>query len=379
MEYNQLALVPRRNFSNVISTQIQEQIRQPQLPGWTPLFQPEASTSTLPKPPPIKTRRPREADRSRLAKDILKQLGKPSGFAPTVPTKYEYEERRKAEAGMEAASAQPPAQPVVAEPQLLSNHDEASSPPEIAPVPDQVARSDLHVDHHPATPVGEPPLLEYPDTGPNTTPDGAGATEQDVHMDAQPPEDSLAPQSPASSGPNPPKDSASLPVAPELAPEVEETSTPEHPLPSAPSLSKWSGPPPDAEIIEISDDEEVAVDTVTTTVEPMEVDEETGTGGPISQSLSELSLDREGAPVVVETEKDPPGEPLSRRSSQELTGSGGVQLKGRKFPRNQVSVELPPLPDYVRKNKGKERAPIQEEDEEGLYRVSAWRACFLIT
>ena len=362
MGYNQLALVPRRNFSNVAPTQIQGEVRQPQLSGWT-YYQPEASTSTFPKRAPVKIRLPREADRSRLAKDILKQLGKPSGLVPAVPTRHEYEERRKAV--MEATSAQRPPQPAVTQPQL----DEAPLPSEVVPVSDQVTPSSLYVNHPPATPASEPPSLEYPDPDPDSAPHDADAANQDIHMDIQPHEDSLVPQPPASPRPNPPQDSISSPIAPESVLGAEERSAVEHRPPTAFPSSERRGPPPDTEIIEISDDEEgPVVDTVTATFEPMEVDEGTGTGGAISQSLSELSLGGEGAPVVVETET----EPLGRRSSEELIASEDIQFTGRNFPKNRVSIELPPLPDYARRSKGKERAPVQEEDEEGMYRASAW-------
>jgi hypothetical protein len=103
----------------------------------------------------------------------------------------------------------------------------------------------------------------------------------------------------------------------------------------------------------------------------MEVDEEIGTGGAISQNLCELSLDGNDTPVVVETEKSPTKAPLGRQSSQELIGSEDIQFTRKKL---QVCVEVPPMPDYARQNRGKERAPIQEEDEEGLYGASVWRA-----
>lgn len=376
-EDNQLALVPRRNFYKPIPNQILREFRQPQPSGLT-YHQPKASTSTLPAQSSVKIRLPREADRSRLAKDILKQLGKPSGFAPAVPTRREYEERRRAEAEMEVNSIRPPAQQMIAQPQLLLNHDEAPLPPEVVPVSDQVVSSGLYTNHPPATPAGEPPLLEYPD--PDPTPNDTDAANQDTHMDIQSPEDSLVPHPPASPRPNLLRDSISPPLVPESISGAEERSAVKDLLPSTSPPSKHRGPPPDAEIIEISDDEAGPnVDAATPTVEPMEVDKETGTGGVISQSFSELSLDGEVAPVAVEaeTETDTPREPARRRSSQELITPEDIQSTGRKFPRNQVSVELPPLPDYARRNKGKERAPIEEEYGEGLCGISVWWAQFL--
>jgi len=377
MDYNQLALVPRRNFSNILPNSMQGEVRQPQPSGWAPYYQPEASTSTLPKQPPVKIRLPREADRSRLAKDILKQLGKPSGSVPAVPTRREYEARKRAEAEMEATSAQPPAEPVT-KPQSVLNHGDPPLTSEVALVSDQVAPSGLSADPPPVTPAGEPPSLEYPDPDPRSTPQDADAAEQDVNMDVQPPEDPLVPQPPASPKPNLPQDFVPSPVVPESALDNEGRSAVDHPLPSGAPSSKRSGPPPDVEIIEISDDEEQpAVDATTTTVEPMEVDKEIGTGGPISQSLFELSLDGDHTPVAVETERKRTGKPLGRRPSQDLIGSEDIQLTEKKLQRNRPSVELPPLPEYARQIKGKERAPIQEEDEEGLYEVSILRVLFL--
>ena len=327
--------------------------------------------------PPIKVRLQREADRSRLAKDILKQLGKPSGSVPTVPTKREYEVQKKAEAEMEATSTQSPAVPVT-EPPLVLNHDDPPLTSEVVPVPDQVVPSGFSADLPPVTPAGEPPSLEYPDPDPHSTPQDADTAERDVNMDIQPPDDPLVPQRLASPKSNLPQGSVPSPVVPEPALDREERSAVNHPLPLGAPSSKRSGPPPDAEIIEISDDEEQStVDPVTTTIEPMEVDEEVGTGGPISQSLFELSLDGDHTPVAVETEKERTKKPPGRRPSQDLIGSEDVQLVEKKLQRNRPSVELPPLPEYARQIKGKERAPVQEEDEEGLYEVSILWVWFL--
>jgi len=367
VSYNQLALAPRYYVSSVVPNQIQGKVHQPQPSVWMPYYQPEASTSALPERPPVKVRLPREADRSRLAKDILKQLGKPSGSAPAVPTSYEHEERKKAEAEMEATPVQPATEPAVIEPPLLPNHGDPPLPLEILSIPDQVASSDLHMSHPPATPTSEPPLLEYPDPDPQTTSHDIDATEQDVDMDTQPHEDSLAPQPPTSPSSNLPQDSAPSPVVHESAPDMEEMSAVDRaPTSIPPSSPRRSGPPPDAEIIEISDDEEPAAQVATPTIGPMEVDGGMGAGGAISQSFSELSLDEDNILVAVET-KD-------RTEEQEPISPEDIEST---LQREQPFVELPPLPDYARQNKGKERAPVHEEDEEGLYGVSNWRAGFL--
>lgn len=359
-EYNQLALVPRQNFPNVIPNTAWE-AHQPRSSGWTSYYRPQTSTSTLTWQPPVKARLPREADRSRLAKDILKQLGKPSGSVPAVPTRHEYDERKKMEARMEDTSAQPPTEPAVAEAQPFPNHDDPPSPPKVNPV-----APGLSTNSPPAIPVGEPPLLGYPDPDTSSTPYDADATGEDANTDIQPPEDPPAPQSPASSRSNLPQESGPSPAVPESAPDKEERPVTNHPPLSEPPSSKRSGPPPDAEIIEISDDEEqVAIDVVTNTVEPMDVDEEVGTRGAVSQSLSKLSLDGDDALIAVEAEKDRTKRPLGRRSSQGSIDPGDVQFAKRKLQKNQPYIEIPPLPDYARGNKGQGGAP----DGEGLDKV----------
>lgn len=376
MDLNQLALVPRRNFSTAIPNLTQGKLRQPQPSGWAPDHQSEASTSTLPGQPPVKIRLPREADRSRLAKDILKQLGKPSGSVPAVPTRHEYEERKKTGAYMEATSAQPLTEPVVAESQPSLNHDDPPLPSEIVHVPDQVPLSGPSAP--PATSAVEPPLLEYPDPDTGSATHDADATEEDVNMDIQPREDPLVPQPQSSPRSDLPHESVPSPVVPESVVDRGERPVVNQPPLSELPLSKRSGPPPDAEIIEISDDEEqAAVYVVTNTVEPMEVDEEVRTGGAISQSLSELSLDGDDTLVAAETEKDRAKKPLGSRSSQEPIDLEDMQLTERKLQKNKPFVEVPPLPDYARQKKGKERAPVQEEDEEGLYEVSILRGWLL--
>jgi len=352
MEYNQLALVPRQNLYNVIPNVSQLQVPE-QHPGWIPYQPPEASSSALPKLPSTRARLPREADRSRLAKDILRQLGKPSGSVPAVPTRRGYQDRKESETGIGATLVQPTSEFVVPEPRSL-NYDGPTLPPGIVPVPDQVA-SGSYATHPPETPIGELPLLEYPD------PD---SDQQDVHMDTQPIDGTPAPQQPAPPGSNPPQDRVSSPVVPGPVPATEGGSTVEHPLPSTPPPQDRRGPPPDAEIIEISDDEEEAANHVATAIaEPMEVDEEVGRGGADSQRLSGLSPAVGDTHLVAETGEGRTMESLSRRPTQELIG--------RKPQKNLVSVELPPLPEYARRNRGKERTPV-EEDEEGLYETSVW-------
>jgi hypothetical protein len=367
---DQLALVPRRNFPNVIPTIVQEEVPQPHASGWTPL-QPEASTSTLPKPPPVKVRLPRDAPRSRLGKDILKQLGKPSGSVPPVPTKYEYKQRKKAAAQMESTPGGPSTEPV-AEPQPVLDRDDGPSLPEVAPVPDQVPQSASPANPPPETPADQPPSLEYPSQVPESAPPDANIIEQDVEMDVQPSDEPLVPQPSVPPRQDPPQDPAPTLVVSEPTQDKGGRSADDNPPPSEPS-PKRTAPPPDVEIIEISDDEDQpAAGAITATIEPMEVDEEYGTGGTISQNLSELPLDGEDTLVV--TEMEPP----SRRSSQEPVVSGGTQFVKKKSQKNQPYVLLPPLPDFSRRKEGKERAPIEEEDEEGLYEVSIWEARFLI-
>ena len=365
MEYNQLVPIPGRNFSNSIPNAIQERVLQLQLPG-----RPEASTSTLRRQSSVKVRLPRQADRSRLAKDILKQLGKPSGSVPAVLTRREYKERKKIGAHMEATSTQPLTEPVVAEPQPLSNHDDPPLSPEIVPVLDQVPPPSLPVNSPPATLTDEPPLLKYPDLDAGSTTRAADATGEDINMDIQPPEDRLLPQSQVSPRSDPPQEPVPSPVNPKSDLDKEERSaTNQPPVPESPSL-KRSGPPPGAEVIEISDDEEQAA------VEPMEVDKEVGTGGAISQSLSGLSLDGDDTLVAVETERDRTDEPLGRRSKLAID-SEDTRSTERKLKKNRPCVEVPPLPDYARQKKGKERAPIQEVEEEGLCGVSILRVWLL--
>lgn len=364
MEYNQLVPVPGRNSSNSIPNAIQERVLQPQLPG-----RPEASTSTLRRQSSAKVRLPREADRSRLAEDILKQLGKPSGSVPAVLTRREYKERKKIGAHVEATSTQPPTEPVVAEPQPLSNHDGPPLSSEIVPVQDQVPPPSLPLNSLPATLTDEPPLLKYPDMDAGSTTRDADATGEDTNMDIQPPEDPLSPQSRVSPRSDPPQEPVPSPVNPKSDLDKEERpATNQSPVPEFPSL-KRNGPPPGAEVIEISDDEEQAA------VKPMEVDK-VGTGDAISQSLPGLSLDGDGTLVAVETERDRTDRPLGRRSKLAID-SEDIRSTERKLEKKRPCVEVPPLPDYARQKKGKERAPIQEVEEEGLCGVSILRVWLL--
>jgi hypothetical protein len=266
---------------------------------------------------------------------------------------------------------QPPTKPTAPETQMLENRDDRPLPPEAVSAADQVPPSILYAERPPATPASEPPLLEYPDPDLDPTPHDADAIDQDIHVDTQPPEDSPVPQPLASSPSNLPRGPVSPPVAPESAPEMEERPTTEPPPALTSPSSERSGPPHGAEIIEISDDEEPTLPAIAAIIEPMEVDEI------IETAASELSLDEDETLVAAEIEKGPPKAPLSRQSSQERIDLKGIQFTRRKLQRNQVSVEVPPLPDYARKIKSKKRAPIQEEDEEGLCEVLVWRPRFL--
>ena len=363
IDKDQLGLVQRRDVSNVVPNTVQRALHQPQASGWVRHYQPETSTPTLPKLPSVMVRSPRQADRSRLAKDILKQLGRPSGTAPAIPTRREYKKRKKAEVEMIGASAQPSTEPVV-EPQL--NHDEVPLLPEGSPVPDQVPTSALPANPPQENPVNEPPSLECPDQHTESAPHDTNTIEQDVDMDIQPSGDLLVPQPPIPLRLGPQQDPLSSLVVSESV-QDEGTSAANNPPTSETPSSRWSGPPPGTEIIEISDDEEqYVVGEVTAAAEPMEVDREVRVGGAISKSLSRLSLEGDDAPVVVEMGKDPTKEPLELRSSQEPVVSNGKKFTEKKSQKFQPYVELPPLPDYVRQIKGKGRAPAKEDNEEGL-------------
>jgi hypothetical protein len=80
------------------------------------------SAPALPRQPPAMIRSPRQADRSRLAKDILKQLGKPSGSVP-VPDQVP----------SPGLSANPPLETQASEPPLLEYLDPESVLPPVAP------------------------------------------------------------------------------------------------------------------------------------------------------------------------------------------------------------------------------------------------------
>ena len=379
IEYGKLAIAPRYNPPNAVPGPVDGGVRQTQPPGWASYGQSIPSVFTLPTPtptlptststlltstpilrkvPPPKVRLPRQADRFRLAKDILKQLGKPTGAVPAVPTRREYKEQKKATAQKHNTSAQPPTEPVV-KPQLVLNHGDAPLLPEAVPTPDQVI---LPAPSNPPQedPVDEPPSLGYPDQRIESVPRETSVV--DVDMDIQP----SAPQLPGSPGEGPPQGSAPSPVARGSAQDEGEPTT-NNPPPSEPLSSGWNGPPLDAEIIEISDDEEQpVVGTVTDPVVPMEVDKEVRAGGAISKSLSGLSLDDDGAVAVVEVEQDRTKDLPDHRSSQEPVVSEGKQITGKKWQKFQPYVELPPLPDYMRRNKGKGRAAVEEESEEGV-------------
>jgi len=239
---------------------------------------------------------------------------------------------------------------VVTGPQPLLNYDDLPSPSEIVPLPDRVPPLGLSSNPSPSSPADELSLLEYRDLDTGSTTHDTGATGEDVNMDIPPPEDPLVPQPPVSPKSNPPLLSPAVPEQARMA-----------------QLSKGNGPPPGAEIIEISDNEEqAAVDVGTTAVEPMEVDEEVGTGGAIPRSLSELFLDGDSTLVVAEMEKDFTKEPLGRQPSP---GPIDIQVPKRKL-RYRPWVDVPPLPDWARQNRREETVPVQEEDEEGLCEVS---------
>lgn len=361
-EYGKPAVAPRYNPPGAVPGPVHGEAPRTQPSGWASYGQSIPSVFTLPTPapnlptststlltstpilrkvPPPKVRLPRQADRFRLAKDILKQLGKPTGAVPAVPTRREYKERKKAAAQKDGASAQPSTEPVV-EPQLVLNHDDVPLLPEVVPTPDQVMLP-TSSSNPPQDPVDEPPSLGYPDQHIESAPHETNVI--DVDMNIQPSGGPSVPQLPDSPGQGPPKDSVPSPVARESA-QDEGGSATNNPPPSEPRSPGWNGPPPDAEIIEISDDEEQpVVGTVTDPVVPMEVDKEVRAG-------------------VVEVEQDRTEEPLDHRSSQEPVVSKGKQITEKKWQKFQPYVELPPLPDYMRRDKGKGRAAVEEENGE---------------
>ena len=369
MNHNQLALVPRFNFS-VIPNPMQGAERQPQAFEPVQYHPPEASTSTPLRQPPVKSRLPREADRSRLARDILKQLGKPNGSVPAIPTRREYKERKKAKAETEGLPVHPSTEPIT-EP---SNRESAPSVSD--PIPDQVLPGPLSSNQLKKNPRSELLSIGYPDRHKELPPDAAGV-EQDVDMDIHSC-DSLVPRPSTSPRPAPPQDFTPPQRDPELAQVEKGKSTAENPSSELRS-SRWVGPPPDTEVIEISDDEgQPAVDVLGSTVEPMEVDGEVKVGGAISKSLSQLSLVGDDNPVEVEMENGHAEEqPPNRRSSQEPVASKDIQLTEKKSQKIRPYVEVPPFPDYVRRGKGKGPASEEAEDEEGSCRVSISRSRFL--
>lgn len=364
IDYSHLALVPSRKLPSIIPSQTQGQVRQQQVHGWVPYYQQYASASSLPKQPSVRARLPREADRSRLAKDILKQLGRPSGVVPAVPMIREYRERKKAETKVASASAQPSINPML-QPNPTSNRDDGPLHLEVVPVPDQVVPSVLPEDQSLDIQADEPPSLGYPDQDTESAPHDASAPEQDVEMGAQPSEEPLVSQPSGSPRPDPPQDPAPSPVTPGPAQDKEFVAG--KPPPPKPESSKWSGPPADVEIIEISDDEEQPA--VIANAEPMDVDEEVGKNAIISKSLSQLSLDSDDTPVAVEIIEDHATESLGRQSSREFVVSEDMQFTGKESQKNQPSAPLPLPPDLACQSKGKEQAPIEEEEEEGLYEV----------
>lgn len=358
MDINQLTVVPRRNFPNVIPNLMQEEVRRPQTLGLAQNYQPGALTPTPPQPS-VKVRLPRDADRSRLARDILKQLGKPTGSAPVVLTRREYKERKK------RTSIHPSIEPA-AEPQPALIRDDAPSLPDL--ILGQVLSSTLPANPPQGNPTNELPSPAYLNQHKESAPPCEHAIEQDVDMDIQPSGDPLVPQPSGAHSPAPSQYLSSSLVDPALAQGKEKSARNFPPL--GPQSSTRTGPPPDTEVIEISDDEDQhVVGAVTTTVEPMEVDGGVGKGGVISKSLSRLSLDGDDTKVALEMGK----EPLDRRSSQELVVFKGITFTEKKSQKIRPYVEVPPLPDYARQIKGKERAPVVVEEEGGPYEVSVWR------
>ena len=362
----QLALVPRRNFPDAISNLTQGGGRPSQAPGLVQYRQPETSAYAPPKQPPVRVRLPREADLSRLAKDILKQLGRPNGSVPAVLTKREYKERTRAEAGTKGTSVHPSPEPI-AETQLVLNLDEV--PPPQDPVPGQAALSTLPTNQLQENLPHKTLLPGYPAQHRISAPPDANGIERDVEMDIQISGDSLVSRSSGSPLSDLPQDSASPLMDPESTQGKEGGSAAKNP-PSKPQSSRWTGPSPDTEVIEISDDEgQPVVGAVVATVEPMEVDGEVGIGGAISKNLSHLSPDGGDTPVVVEIEGRTK-EPLDHRSPQEPVVFKDIQFTEKKSQKIQPYVQVPPLPDFVRQNKAKERALVEAEDEEGLHGVS---------
>lgn len=373
MSYDQLALVPRHDLPNVTPDQMQGK-RPSQISGLTQHYhyRPEASGPTLPKRPPVKVRFPSEPDRTRLAKDILKQLGKPIGLVPALPTRRERKERKKLEADTEGTPIHPSTEPA-AEVQLVLNLNDAPLPPD--PVPDQVVVQSTSPPQE--IPVNKPPSLGSPDQHRELAPPNADAIERDVDMDIEPSINPSVPQPSGSPRPIPPQDYTSSLVDPKSVRGEGRSSAAESP-PSEPRSSGWIGPPPDAEVIEISDDEgQPVVGAMIVTVEPMEVDGKVAMGRTISKSLSQLSLNGDDTPVSAEMEKNLTEKPLGRRSSQEPVASKDIQFTEKKLQKVQPYVEVPPLPDYARRREGKERAPVGAEDEEGLYGVCMERNWFL--
>ena len=341
--------IPRDNLSNVVPNKIQGGERRPQFPGFAP----------------VKVRPPREADRSRLAKDLLKQLGKPNGSVPAVPTRREYKQRKKAKAETKGTSTHISTEPMpMGQPQLVLNGDGA--PLLSDPVPSQVEPSTLPTNPLQENTPSESLSLGYPGQHRESAPPAADDIEQDVDMDIQSSSDPPVSQPSGSSRPAPPQDLTPSMVGRKPAQDEGERFA----ITSEPQSPRWIGPPPHAEVIEISDDEgQPVVGAVVATVEPMDVDGEVGTGGAISNILS-LGDD---TPAAVEMGEGLTEEPLDRRSSQEPVVSKDIQFTRKKSQKVQPYVEVPPLPDYVRQIKGKERAPVEVEDEEGLYRASIRR------
>lgn len=376
MDYRQ---VTEGKFSNVIPNMVAGVGGQPQAPVLVPLHEAEAFPSTLSKPPPVMVRLPRDPDRPRLAKDILKQLGKPIGTVPAVLTRHEHKKRKKAGADTQGAStnaqnvstdtqgalAQPSTEAAV---DRVSNYDNLPLLPEVVPASGQAASAALPPSPPQENPLNELPPLGYPDQREEITPHDVIDIEQDVEMDNQPsanPSEPLPLSQPPQEDPIPP----SVNPGPTLS---EDVST-EGPVQS----SKLRGPPPGTEIIEISDEEEQpAADAVTAIIQPMEVDGEVRKGGQ-SPELSQLPPEKDNVTVAVEMGDEPTVEPLDHRPSQEPVASKNTQSAEKKSRKLQPYVQLPPRPNYMSTRKDKERAPAQGDDEEGWYNVAVRVALFL--
>lgn len=269
----------------------------------------------------------------------MKQLGKPTGIVPPVHTQSEYEERERMRAGTEATAAEPPTEPVITEPQPqpLLSHGVWHSPSKIIAVSEPNPSPGLSVEH-------------------------ADARGQDVDMGIQWPDDHLLSR-PPSARIIEVSDDEQASVGPVT--DTIEITDDEEPATVDPGMDiieisdddELANVDPLTNVIEITDDEDVAaVGPETNAAEPMEVDEDFGTGGATRQSSSGLVPDG----IVT---KSPSDIDLPERGST-------TQPMERTLQNDRPRVEVLPLPDHAHQNKGKKRVLTQQEDDEGLYRVS---------